>query len=155
MRTILIIILVLYCAVLVKAQTITNFSIDNGGAIVSGTNIKIHYTIGEVNIQELNAGGIVVSEGFINSNLVSVTLAVSDEDLLDTQILIYPNPATEFINIRSTLNIHKLELYTILGKKVLTTMETKPINIGHISSGIYLLRVFSENGVLSKKVLIK
>lgn len=51
---------------LVFAQSIEKFSIDSGGASTSAGGIQILYTIGEVNVQELSAGSIQVSEGFIN-----------------------------------------------------------------------------------------
>jgi hypothetical protein len=50
------------------AQSIEKFSIDSGGASATAGGIEILYTIGEVNVQELSAGGISVSEGFINAN---------------------------------------------------------------------------------------
>ena len=51
-----------------NAQSIEKFSIDSGGASASADGIQILYTIGEVHVQELNVGGISVSEGFINAN---------------------------------------------------------------------------------------
>jgi len=51
------------------AQSIEKFSIDSGGASVNSGGIQILYTIGEVNVQELSAGGISISEGFINPAL--------------------------------------------------------------------------------------
>ena len=52
-----------------NTQTIDKFSIDSGGASATAGGIDILYTIGEVNVQELSAGNIQVSEGFINANL--------------------------------------------------------------------------------------
>ena len=52
-----------------NTQTIEKYSIDSGGTSASVEGIEILYTIGEVNVQELSAGGISVSEGFINANL--------------------------------------------------------------------------------------
>jgi hypothetical protein len=51
-------------------QSIEKFSIDSGGASASNGNIEVLYTLGEVNVQELNAGNIAVSEGFISPNFI-------------------------------------------------------------------------------------
>lgn len=51
------------------SQTIEKFSIDSGGASTSAGGIQMLYTIGEVNVQELSAEGISISEGFINAAL--------------------------------------------------------------------------------------
>lgn len=48
------------------AQSIDKFSIDSGGAAISAGDLEVLYTIGEINVQESNAGSISVSEGFIN-----------------------------------------------------------------------------------------
>ncbi|MCX7550475.1 hemagglutinin protein [Xanthomarina sp. F2636L] len=57
---------VLLISFISHAQTIEKFSIDSGGASAIAGGIEILYTIGEVNVQELSAGNIQVSEGFIN-----------------------------------------------------------------------------------------
>ena len=62
------IIVALFLSMIIHSQTIDKFSIDSGGASATAGGIEILYTIGEVNVQELNAGGISVSEGFISTN---------------------------------------------------------------------------------------
>ncbi|WP_460220219.1 hemagglutinin protein [Psychroserpens sp. MEBiC05023] len=69
MRTLFTILLVLGYSKLIVAQSIEKYSIDSGGALASEGGIEIIYTIGEVNVQELNVGDISVSEGFINPEL--------------------------------------------------------------------------------------
>src|SRR5690606_41713411 len=62
-----------------QAQTIEKFSIDSGGNSTSNGNIIVLYTLGEVNVQELNAGNILLSEGFISSDF-GETLSIGYED---------------------------------------------------------------------------
>lgn len=71
------------------AQTIEKFSIDSGGASVIAGNIQILYTLGEVNVQELSAGNIQVSEGFINP--LSLAISVNPKIFLQGP---YLTPAT-------------------------------------------------------------
>lgn len=59
----------LFISFLCSAQSIEKFSIDSGGTNTTSGGINILYTIGEVNVQELNTGNIKISEGFINSNM--------------------------------------------------------------------------------------
>src|SRR5690606_5066034 len=81
-----------------QAQTIEKFSIDSGGNISSGSNITMLYTIGEVNVQELNTDNILLSEGFISSDF-GETLSFGYEDSTGNQLLLYPNPAKDFVTI--------------------------------------------------------
>ena len=60
----------LFISIITNAQSIEKFSIDSGGDSKTVGGIEILYTIGEVNVQELSAGNIVVSEGFINPEVI-------------------------------------------------------------------------------------
>ena len=57
------------------SQSIEKFSIDSGGASASAGNIDVFYTLGEVNVQELSAGNIQVSEGFINPLILALKVS--------------------------------------------------------------------------------
>lgn len=138
---------------LALSQTIERFSIDNGGTLASVGNIEIIYTIGEVNVQEFNIGGIQVSEGFINGGLLE-TLAIQ-QPVLQSSIVVYPNPTSETINISSTIPINKIELYDLLGKLVLTTKEVNKVKINQLETGTYFLKLISEKGNGIKKIIIK
>jgi len=138
-----------------NAQSIASFSIDSGGLNITNSNVKILYTFGEVNVQENVVGNISLSEGFVNSNIVSETLGVDDANFLEDQISIFPNPATEIINISSTLTIEKVQLFDVLGKKILTTKEITQIQIDHLTTGVYLLKVTTEQGLLVKRLIIQ
>ena len=54
---------------LLAAQSIYKSSIDSGGASVSSGGVQMYYTIGEVDVQEVTAGGVGLSEGFISARM--------------------------------------------------------------------------------------
>ena len=67
---------------------------------------------------------------------------------------IYPNPTNRFINLISD-NLLNVELYDLLGKKLLTT-HNKKIDLSSFKTGIYLLKVKStDNGRIETYRLIK
>ena len=66
MITRVIIIIFLLVSFVGMGQSIEKFSIDSGGASVLVGDVRMLYTIGEVNVQEFSFGGLQVSEGFIN-----------------------------------------------------------------------------------------
>ena len=59
-------ILSLFAISFCQAQTLYKSGIDSGGDNVKVGNIKLLYTVGEANVQELTVGGTRVSEGFIS-----------------------------------------------------------------------------------------
>jgi hypothetical protein len=90
------------------------------------------------------------------SNFINFeTLSVTENVLETTEIFVYPNPTSEFINITSTKTIDKTELYDLLGKRVLQTAQTNQIKINHLPNGVYLLKVFADGKSITKKVVIK
>ncbi len=67
MKTKFIVLITALIGFMSHAQSIEKFSIDSGGASASAGGLEVLYTIGEVNVQESDAGTVSVSEGFINS----------------------------------------------------------------------------------------
>jgi hypothetical protein len=68
-------------------------------------------------------------------------------------ISIHPNPSSNFLNITTNNLIDKVEFYDMIGKLVLITKETNTIDIGHLSDGLYLARIYSGNQSVTKKII--
>ena len=82
----------------------------------------------------------------------------------DASIALYPNPADSKVNIdlNSDDKINSLELYNSSGAIVYrkTNSEIKSlkhfeIDLSLISPGVYLLRLYSENGIINKKLMVE
>lgn len=136
-----------------QAQTIDKFSIDSGGNNVAIDNIHVLYTIGEVIVQEFNMGNLQVSSGFINSDNSS-TLGLTPITNSTYNLIVYPNPASAYIFIKSDIPIDSIEIYNVLGSKVIET-KLKTINVYNLQSGLYLIKIVSKNKKVTKKVLIQ
>lgn len=83
------------------------------------------------------------------------TLDIEKDVLLSNAISIYPNPASDYISINSTIELERIQLYDLLGKQVISTVETEQIEISHLPVGVYLLKAFSESGTITKKIIIE
>lgn len=81
-------------------------------------------------------------------------LAVADVNA-DQQIKIYPNPTTAVLNIESSKEILKMELYTMEGKKVNSYVGVSQINMSGVSKGVYLLKVQFTNGKTTVQKIIR
>ena len=66
----------------------------------------------------------------------------------------YPNPATDVLNIAIENELKSVEIYNIQGQKVLSSNQ-KQINVPGLSNGMYMVRVEDENGSASTQKLIK
>ena len=68
---------------------------------------------------------------------------------------VYPNPTNSIIYIDdSAFSLKNVEIYNIIGKKILTLKENK-INVESLVNGVYLLKVQLENGDFATKRIIK
>src|SRR5690606_5740863 len=140
-----------------QAQTIEKFSIDSGGNSTSNGNIIVLYTIGEVNVQELNAGNILLSEGFISPDF-GETLNIGYEDSTGNQLLLYPNPAKDFVTITNLPHGEiQMIVFDINGKVIVSKIvntETARIDTSNFSNGVYLLRINYNGNVAHKKLVV-
>ncbi|WAC02632.1 endonuclease [Lacinutrix neustonica] len=74
----------------------------------------------------------------------------------DTYVTIYPNPASNIINITGLDSKTKLSIYDMTGRKVLQTRvdnDSNSINVSQLH-GIYMIHMVSENQVISKRIII-
>ncbi|WP_414727670.1 T9SS type A sorting domain-containing protein [Winogradskyella sp. UBA3174] len=69
----------------------------------------------------------------------------------------YPNPATETINIKSKINtIKRIEIYSITGRLLKSIEDTfTTIDISNFSQGSYFLKVYSADNFIIKQFVKK
>ncbi len=88
----------------------------------------------------------------IDGDLLSV-----DEQLLD-KVVMYPNPVESelFIHSKAT-NITALEIYSLSGQLISNQYTTKndinTINVLDLKSGVYLVKIISDNGTVVKRII--
>lgn len=85
------------------------------------------------------------------------------ERLLDNQTLVvFPNPASDVLNVEllnGNGNMEAVSVFNAQGQMVLsrqldTRTAKSQINVGHLPTGVYLVQVRTEAGVVAKKVMI-
>lgn len=81
-------------------------------------------------------------------------LGVNDEEF--NVFNIFPNPVDDQLIIASNLQLEKVEIFSVLGKKVKEfTNKFNNIELSNLSKGMYLVRIYSERGVATKKMIKK
>jgi len=72
----------------------------------------------------------------------------------NNELLMYPNPATEIINIKTDLEIEQLVIITLDGKtvKVINGNDVSDVlQVGDLEKGIYLLRIETDDEIIVRK----
>ncbi|WP_296316932.1 aryl-sulfate sulfotransferase [Winogradskyella sp. UBA3174] len=73
-------------------------------------------------------------------------------DFNESVVGVYPNPTNTIINISSTQNIDKIEVYNTLGQKVVES-RFSTIDLSLQNRGIYFLKIHSVGKIISRKVI--
>lgn len=90
-----------------------------------------------------------------NISLKKMEATASVKDVFADNITIYPNPANNFINISTTGNVSTVEVYNIVGKRVLSikNIQNNQVDITNLSTGMYMLRLTNGTSVATKKII--
>ncbi|WP_282031277.1 T9SS type A sorting domain-containing protein [Winogradskyella eximia] len=80
----------------------------------------------------------------------------TNEFNLNSSISVYPNPVTTELNIaiKDNQSITSMELFNMLGKKIATTKALN-LDVSPYQSGIYILKVSTKEGQISKRIIIE
>ena len=100
-----------------------------------------------------------VGTGFPDIHMVMTVTSdpLSVDEFSMSSISISPNPTTDFINIDmpNVSGDFKTEIYSITGKLVLETTNSTQLDVTKLNSGIYILKVSTENGEVSRRIVKK
>ncbi|KMQ62131.1 hypothetical protein ACM40_07415 [Chryseobacterium sp. BLS98] len=81
--------------------------------------------------------------------------ALDVKDIKTVDVSIYPNPASDFVNIRSKTDVASISLFSIDGKKLAKTHGENRIDISAYSTGVYFLNIVLKDGITFKHKIIK
>lgn len=121
---------------------------DSYGDGISGGFVRIFAADGTT--QLFNASGTSFSSE-LNVMISVETVDIDDETFQD--MLIFPNPATNFVNIQGTANIQQVELFNLEGQRVAAEYgDVRTLSLEGLASGMYIMKVTSDKGTTTYKV---
>ena len=86
-----------------------------------------------------------------------------EDNQLAESIIVYPNPATEVVNVECRMQneewaVTNMEVHDVYGKVIrtaetlrATSPQTAQINVSGLAAGMYFVRVTTDKGVLTKR----
>lgn len=121
---------------------------DSYGDGISGGFVRIFAADGTT--QLFNATGTSFATE-LNVMISVETVDIDDETFQD--MLIFPNPATNFVNIQGTANIQQVELFNLEGQRVAAEYgDVRTLSLEGLASGMYIMKVTSDKGTTTYKV---
>jgi hypothetical protein len=88
-------------------------------------------------------------------NVTAPTVLGTSETGNKTQVGIYPNPAADFITIKSKSEIISTEIYDATGRKVGSQLKSDKVDVKNLLPGNYILNVNTKEGKTSSKFIKK
>jgi hypothetical protein len=130
------------------------------GLITTGT-INYSQTIGETAV-EIMSSGFILTQGFQQP----VMLNTGDTPPAGTGVNVYPNPATDFVNVKLFGDVarkFRIEIINISGTTVSsTTMDfitqyyyIQQIDVSRLAIGFYFVRVTSDDAIIKRTFKIE
>ena len=108
---------------------------------------------------KLYSDGGLRRDGFYFDNFkirgISENLNFSETEQINSYI--YPNPTENYLSIRSNTNINKLEIFNILGQKILEKSDENILELKTtiLNAGIYIVKLYSDLGIESHRIIKK
>ena len=121
-----------------------------GDGIAYGSTGYIKIFAADGTTQLFNASG----NSFTDKLVVQISVETVDiDDVTFEDMIIFPNPATELINIEGNANIQQVELYNLQGQRVaMETGNVRTLSLNGLSAGMYIMKVTTDNGTATYKV---
>jgi hypothetical protein len=133
-------------------------TISNGGKTATYTlpladGVVINWAIKVVTAGE----GVILSRSFnyTGGDACATALGVEDQQLASNAVKLYPNPANKGIVTvdAGDLKVSKVEIYSILGAKVLETNKTAIATNG-LQAGVYFVKIYADGKSITKKLVV-
>jgi hypothetical protein len=144
------------------AQSLKQDVISSAGGfnVASGGTISISWTLGETIIPTFASqdGSLILTHGFQQKIIITTEV----ENILEPiSVTIYPNPASEVINIKFDTPVDGEIIFFLINNqggmaktgKIEAATTNKEINMQDLPSGIYYLRLTKGNLVNVYKVV--
>ena len=82
-------------------------------------------------------------------NNIELTVKNNNVDVID----IYPNPVKDTFFIGLNIDRYDVEIYSLLGQRMLKAFDTNQVDVSTFNRGIYLVKIMSEDKVLVRRIM--
>ncbi len=97
---------------------------------------------------------VITNDAFVT---LDESLSVSTVEL-DDNVLLYPNPADQLLNIETDFKESGFDVLDLTGRVLLSgeynNRQNGLVDVSSLSSGFYILRLATENGLVTKKFTV-
>jgi hypothetical protein len=86
------------------------------------------------------------------SSFSNAQLSIEDE-MLDNSLKIFPNPTEDILFTKGNKNLMSVSIYNMLGKEVLSKMNTNNIDLNVLPKGVHIIKISDGVGQTNRKFI--
>lgn len=126
-------------------------------------NINYTATAGLVTIPSVQPGNHTITKGSV-ANLYYIKTAYTnlslDNPISKKDIIVYPNPVTNDLNISiaNYIAVEQISIYSLVGQLVRSIdsgSNIQTINMSDLTNGVYIVKIKTNQGVIDQKIIKK
>ncbi|AYN02228.1 T9SS-dependent choice-of-anchor J family protein [Chryseobacterium sp. 3008163] len=91
----------------------------------------------------------------LDSFNINGVLGVNDVEFKKKEISIFPNPASDYVSIKSDSKIISAEIFDASGRKISVKLNDNKVDVKNLESGNYLINVETKDGISTEKFIKK
>ena len=107
---------------------------------------------------DINPGATEIPNNGIDEDCDGSDLMVGVDDLASIDVSVFPNPTNDIINISSPFQMQRIDVHSFSGAVVFSRAirnQQCNLDIGHLLSGSYILRITGDENQVIQKLIIK
>lgn len=145
---------ILLCESIVFTQSLSPTVIASSGEYFSSGGLTVSWTLGELAVETLATGSIILTQGFQQPLEIAGPDAM-DENQMVWEIKSYPNPVKDKLTLAVKFEVEvdlTYEIFDLTGKKVWISQQRNmpakydfTIDMTFFQKGMYLLKVCSDD----------
>lgn len=145
------------------STTGTNTS-DFTNMVFDGNVANVNFTLKSLDISAFAGQNIYIAFRHCNSTDVYWMLVDDIEviagqhagisNVTDATVQLYPNPTSNVLNINAE-GVQEVSVIDINGRTVMTEKNVNTVNLSDLANGVYYVRVITNNGVATEKIVKK
>lgn len=108
--------------------------------------------------QDGTSWALVSETGYEGTWMIKATTAdqgnAGINTLSNVEVALYPNPTTDVLNVVAE-GVQEISVVDVNGRVVMNEKNSNVINMAELANGVYFVRVITNNGVASQKIVKK
>ena len=157
MRVLFLMLIIFGCEILSAQQLHHEMTSAQGGTVTTANGQLVRYTVGQQSVTGTSSNGYVVQQGFQQSNWGKIL----EQNTISIATIVFPNPFVNEVNFSfSTSPGDKISAYVfdVLGRLVYSEdvkneNNSIKLNLLHLSTAEYLVKLSTDNFVHSAKII--